>query len=178
MNFNDKYWLCIKVSKFSWHLVGALSNLKNLVNQEIYFWLIFQWLVPLITRKCHHYFTLFIHQFIIHYPFFFSCKLHVLLQSLQYLIIFQKESPRRPLTRPPVVKKIEWPLDWKSSSSADDISDSFSSQPLSLRPYYPHQNDLYNIEPSFRNNEEINLVFTIYPNPIFLRENRLLEPVL
>ena len=90
----------------------------------------------------------------------FSCKLHVLLQSLQYLIIFQKESPRRPLTRPPVVKKIEWPLDWKSSSSADDISDSFSSQPLSLRPYYPHQNDLYNIEPSFRNNEEINLVFT------------------
>ena len=77
-----------------------------------------------------------------------------------YQIILQKESSRRPLTRPPVVKKIEWPLDWKSSSSADDISDSFSSQPLSLlRPYYPHQNDLYNVEPSFRNDEEINMVF-------------------
>ena len=150
--------LTINVCKFSWRLVGALSNLKNLVNQEIYFWLIFQWLVPLITRKCHHYFILFIHQFIIHYPFFFlqgKC-------TSVFNNFFQKESPRRPLTRPPVVKKIEWPLDWKSSSSADDISDSFSSQPLSLRPYYPHQNDLYNFEPSFQNNEEINLVFTPY----------------
>ena len=60
----DAYWLSTFVnSPDTWCLVGALSNLKNLVNQEIYFWLIFQWLVPLITRKCHHYITLFIHQF-------------------------------------------------------------------------------------------------------------------
>ena len=83
---SNKYQWCIltiKVCKFSWHLVGALSNLKNLVNQEIYFWLIFNDLFRSsqgnVTIILYYSFTS--SSFIIHS---FSCKVNV----LQYLIIF------------------------------------------------------------------------------------------